>query len=386
MYEIEIERKSTMSNKPFNTKEGNFDFTVYRMLSEKNVTTLRKIAKHHKLKGYSKMKKDELQSCLGGVICEKERLPESLYLLDKKKWILFKELICEDYMELDQKLDETATYLENIGIAFKFSENKVNYVAIPDEIKTIFPEICDSKFLEKRERLSLYDDYANASMALYGLVRTDELVEIFESLNKRIKGSGDIIEEIEGFSKNGADYCIFEDYIVSRAFEDNDFEDVPTFADIIYANPRYAPDEKEFLKYRSYEYYEITPQIRALKKYLLTNTKTENFVANIIVDEIHHLSAVKGSPQEFVDVFNKYKIITKEEQVYDLMNLVHEVSMNTRLVGNHGHTQLEIMEINGVVPEKKTPEKKMPVISEKTGRNEPCICGSGKKYKKCCGV
>jgi len=22
---------------------------------------------------------------------------------------------------------------------------------------------------------------------------------------------------------------------------------------------------------------------------------------------------------------------------------------------------------------------------EKIGRNEPCTCGSGKKYKKCCG-
>lgn len=26
-----------------------------------------------------------------------------------------------------------------------------------------------------------------------------------------------------------------------------------------------------------------------------------------------------------------------------------------------------------------------PTVSEKTGRNEPCPCGSGKKYKKCCG-
>ncbi len=25
-----------------------------------------------------------------------------------------------------------------------------------------------------------------------------------------------------------------------------------------------------------------------------------------------------------------------------------------------------------------------PVRSEKIGRNEPCPCGSGKKYKKCC--
>ncbi|WP_273124244.1 SEC-C metal-binding domain-containing protein [Bacillus weihaiensis] len=26
-----------------------------------------------------------------------------------------------------------------------------------------------------------------------------------------------------------------------------------------------------------------------------------------------------------------------------------------------------------------------PAKSEKVGRNEPCPCGSGKKYKKCCG-
>ena len=26
-----------------------------------------------------------------------------------------------------------------------------------------------------------------------------------------------------------------------------------------------------------------------------------------------------------------------------------------------------------------------PAVSEKVGRNDPCPCGSGKKYKKCCG-
>ncbi len=26
-----------------------------------------------------------------------------------------------------------------------------------------------------------------------------------------------------------------------------------------------------------------------------------------------------------------------------------------------------------------------PLVSQKIGRNDPCPCGSGKKYKKCCG-
>jgi preprotein translocase subunit SecA len=38
----------------------------------------------------------------------------------------------------------------------------------------------------------------------------------------------------------------------------------------------------------------------------------------------------------------------------------------------------------GGQPEK--PGKKMPVVvGDKIGRNDPCPCGSGKKYKKCCG-
>jgi SWIM/SEC-C metal-binding protein len=28
----------------------------------------------------------------------------------------------------------------------------------------------------------------------------------------------------------------------------------------------------------------------------------------------------------------------------------------------------------------------LPVTSQKIGRNDPCPCGSGKKYKKCCGM
>jgi SWIM/SEC-C metal-binding protein len=29
---------------------------------------------------------------------------------------------------------------------------------------------------------------------------------------------------------------------------------------------------------------------------------------------------------------------------------------------------------------------KTKIAEKKVGRNEPCPCGSGKKYKKCCGV
>lgn len=47
--------------------------------------------------------------------------------------------------------------------------------------------------------------------------------------------------------------------------------------------------------------------------------------------------------------------------------------------------------IDGEFPEQSQPETEIDprlnqtVESFKIGRNDPCICGSGKKYKKCCG-
>jgi tetratricopeptide (TPR) repeat protein len=42
--------------------------------------------------------------------------------------------------------------------------------------------------------------------------------------------------------------------------------------------------------------------------------------------------------------------------------------------------------IQHLVPKNSFHYKAKPAISEKTGRNTPCICGSGKKYKRCCGA
>ncbi len=370
-----------MSNKPFGLEEGSLDFTISRMLSEKNVTTLKKMAKALKIKGYTKMKKEELEVNLGAVLCEDEKIAEVFCFLDKKKWNLFENIFKLECIEVDEKSKTAIAFMETLGIVYRFTYEKVDYVSIPKEVKRVYETVIKTEFNAKRQRISLIDDYANSAMALYGLIKINDFIELFNDQNSDIINFEETFTLLSIFSDNEAEYCIFKDYIVSRAFEENNFEDAERFASIIYSMPRYVPSRVEFLKYANYDYYEITSHITALKKYLVEKMNIEELVAQLIVEEIHHLSAVQAKPQEFVDVFNKYKIITKEEQVYELMNLVLEVSNNTRLVGNHGYTQAEIAEMRGEVI-----SKKMPAVSNKIGRNEQCICGSGKKYKKCCGA
>jgi preprotein translocase subunit SecA len=68
------------------------------------------------------------------------------------------------------------------------------------------------------------------------------------------------------------------------------------------------------------------------------------------------------------------------------MNLVHRsvtdtMSRTAAAESGEGHPQPG--------PETRPPGEKQKTVvreGEKVGRNDPCPCGSGKKYKKCCGV
>ena len=51
--------------------------------------------------------------------------------------------------------------------------------------------------------------------------------------------------------------------------------------------------------------------------------------------------------------------------------------------------RVEVAKVTGESFEGAGPVKKKPVVlkkAQKVGRNDPCPCGSGKKYKKCCGI
>jgi len=68
--------------------------------------------------------------------------------------------------------------------------------------------------------------------------------------------------------------------------------------------------------------------------------------------------------------------------VENLVNLYEEMGDPTKAAEFRKiHSELQPPE-----PDSSEEEKPEPVRVVKVGRNEPCPCGSGKKYKKCCGA
>lgn len=78
------------------------------------------------------------------------------------------------------------------------------------------------------------------------------------------------------------------------------------------------------------------------------------------------------------------------DQVNEFLQLVTELSNNTRLWVNCGYTyhSVPVVNLSQMVYSAKDVGLACRTFQAppfKVGRNEPCPCGSGKKYKKCCG-
>jgi uncharacterized protein YecA (UPF0149 family) len=102
-------------------------------------------------------------------------------------------------------------------------------------------------------------------------------------------------------------------------------------------------------------------------------------VAKEIEEQLPELSSLK-------DILPKTRA-----ELYAFLAII--ISTITLLLSQASSGETQKIEVNNVInniyqqqpvaPEIKQPNSR-PFQSKKIGRNEPCPCGSGKKYKKCC--
>ena len=139
----------------------------------------------------------------------------------------------------------------------------------------------------------------------------------------------------------------------------------------------------------------MTKQYRALLSYVTRHIfDGDEFAAEMLCEDIQGICQFDFSVQEIFEVFNTRGVDFKsEKQVNEVMQLVMELANNTRIWENNGHTPNEIFEKFEKPHLRPLPDKPFGLdgadifdfkTGKKVGRNDPCPCGSGKKYKKCC--
>ena len=78
-------------------------------------------------------------------------------------------------------------------------------------------------------------------------------------------------------------------------------------------------------------------------------------------------------------------VLERLQDLYKELNMKEEAKELEEEFNKHSAIELRGSEVIKESPESPMEIKNMPVQNTKVGRNEPCPCESGKKYKKCCG-
>ena len=138
--------------------------------------------------------------------------------------------------------------------------------------------------------------------------------------------------------------------------------------------------EAELLRYADWNYYERTPQMDALTAFLMNEGHQPRRDAEEIAGEIQYACVIEADMEQIYDILSDYDMELDGNTVEAFVKVMMSVKNNTRLWANKGYTpnELAVLYYRGAPTADGTGRKKI-------GRNDPCPCGSGKKFKKCCG-
>ena len=212
---------------------------------------------------------------------------------------------------------------------------------------------------------------------IYNMQNSDsvDLEELNNILKEEPQELSDYFVEIHG------------DYFVSETILE--FDEFERYLAQKRNKPYYIPDKKELLKYKDEFYFEKNKEYQALLNYVTKKIfDGDKDKAQEVCEDIQGICGFQFSIDSVIEEFNRRDVSFKsEDQVNEVMQLVMDLANNTRIWENNGHTPNEIFHKIEKPHLKPLPEKEFintKQSNKKIGRNEPCPCGSGKKYKKCC--
>ena len=256
---------------------------------------------------------------------------------------------------------------------------------------------------------NLLVDYAISLTHLYGLVHKDKVAEIYNMQNEEQVDVEEVSAMLkhppEEFKRNFVEN--FDDYFVAESIMDNaEFEEQLRQRR---GKPFYIPEQEELLKYKDELYFEESKEYQAMMDYMADHFfDGDEFKAQMLCEDLQGLCQFGFKVQKVLDVFNNRGVgFESKEQLNEVMQLVMNLANSTRIWENNGHTPSEIFEkyekpllrplpkepfdfkgssASGLADDQKSSRSN--VVSfpsgRKIGRNDPCPCGSGKKYKNCC--
>lgn len=282
--------------------------------------------------------------------------------------------------------DVRIDYMRSLGITFSGMSDGQAAWYLPNEILDIYRSISNETY---RQEITLNDEITHLATGLlfyYGRLSYDML---YQMVSEQVAGFNLSMTDFMGIVINSScwnqnivniDYgLIYYSVLDVNALEEMQLKN----ADLDYKkysyDELYAAGEKEFLI--------INEESKILASVLRNELNMSEDEAMEIIAEIQTFLQNNEDINNIFGFLQHYFIIPNREIADKLFECVEAMRDVIPVWCYKGHSPREIS--GGVKQEVQIQTTRNNIVkfvprSSKIGRNDPCPCGSGKKYKKCC--
>lgn len=342
--------------------------TLVRNLDKDNIYD---IGKNIKIKGIENLEKDQLADKF--LHSYEKAIEDTLDLFDEERYKTLKKVVDNAGIQVmdNNEFDKHMNYFASIGMLFKVRDNDGQDIAlIPEILQNLIKNRNNSEYKKLiRINTEIIDLFRGMNRA-YGIIKTIDIISLFAKYGIRKSEKINIKEVIQE-----AQYYYDEYYEEEKFIINSEVSMWRMMIKEIDENLDYAVVSKEELLRTSKPDWIYTSKIGKdfMEEVIRVLNAKEDVLKEIVESLISEIQ--KRDFDEIIDDILGTDNINNENVKEFVYVSVGKLLRNIRLWKYKGAT------INERVKCKIEAEKKTTV-----GRNEPCTCGSGKKYKRCCGI
>lgn len=384
------------------------------------------VAKELKLR-HTGLRKEELAEKLANEILTPRVMEQRLVTLGDEEIHAFEramERAC--FFPTEQEWDALEAFFDMDYIVIYEDD----YVEVPEEVTAVYNKINSPDFQKNRREVSWMLECLRMFMYIYVVAPVDVVWQMYRSRKGFRVSQAEFLSIFEKVPKEDNPCTILgEEMVLTEVLKDNLYLRIAERQrEVAY----YIPSEEEIHDYAKNAYPSKDSVYRKLKGFLTEELKCEESEADYLCREIYREITMRGgSLSDIADMLCEEEIeFQSDEQFAQFANMVMEVNNRTRMFELRGHTPNEMrnmavsshkpvrptivpmssmaaemlsatredLQKRGISVDTESNAAQMPVsyfqngingnavtAMKKVYPNDPCPCGSGKKYKKCCG-
>ena len=337
------------------------------------------------------MDQEDIASEVAAEVLKPEVMKACFLVADDQEVQAFEAAVQRKCFHVTEDEWDTLQWLNDMGYLVSYSDD---YAEVPAEVAAVYDEINTPEFQTLRSQVNWMRDCFVMVSYLYVSAPAKTVYEMFSQRKGFDIGYEKFIELYHTIPEKVSVCQLVDDQIILKsALINNIYKDIERRQG---GRRFYIPSVDEVMDYAKNGYPTRSASYQKLGSFLTDEMKVSDAVKDQTLFFIYKECSMEGRMSTIMENLSQKGLQFSDEQLEKFTKLMMDANNNTRMLEYRGFTPNEI---SGAVwpfatgrPHRAMPNSFVPTAmpmqpasTKKIYPNDPCPCGSGKKYKKCCG-